>query len=487
MLWLCLHFSDLPLEIFTRSQLVKHGQPQAVVEKHHIVCANASANETGIAKGMRLDTANTLCGDLQLQQRNPHLESEALLELARLVYDCSPAVTIYNQDSLMIEVGSIIKLYGSLDKVLERLLGQLNDRGFKPNFGLAITPKAASLFALHFPNQKHCFDHEQQRIKSSDCKQLLAQLPVELLPKNQQHNLSQMGLHTIGDIMALPISAIGKRFGAAFLTYLGQLHGDIKDPQKPIEAPHQFLYSAFFDPAVEHTGGLVFPMKRLLGELKLYLRQHQWQSQHIEWRLIDPKGHLQTVTVQQESTDFCEKRFLELSQLHFEKVQLNAGIEQLSLCCDQFSSLETQTEGLFEQRKKPVQDELFGKLGARLGKQNVCRITTRAKHIPELAVKLVPVEAYDASQDEVLDLPVDVKRPTQLLNKPEPIKQTDKGLFSRQQGKLSIIEGPERIESPWYGHWVCRDYFTARNDSGVVYWIYHNRHTNQWFTHGIFA
>ena len=224
MLWLCLHFSNLPLEIFTRSNLKDSVNAQAVIENNVVVCSNTPAQQEGVTSGLKLNKANSLCDDLVLHTRKSHLEAAALEELAQLIYDVSPTVNRFNDHALMIEIGSVIRLFGSVDNVIAHLIANLNDRGFSPNYGLANTPKAAYVFAKYFTNQKPYFDEEIQRIKHSSFRSLLAELPLSLLPDAQQYNFEQLGLHTVGDIMALPISAIGKRFGAGFLKYLGQLH-----------------------------------------------------------------------------------------------------------------------------------------------------------------------------------------------------------------------------------------------------------------------
>jgi protein ImuB len=54
---------------------------------------------------------------------------------------------------------------------------------------------------------------------------------------------------------------------------------------------------------------------------------------------------------------------------------------------------------------------------------------------------------------------------------------------------LSLLTGPERIESGWWdGHDIARDYFVACNPAEAMLWIYRERRAKgQWYLHGFFA
>ena len=69
MLWLCLRFPLLPLEVFTRAGM--HAQrPVIVTEKHRVLCHDALAGEHGVSPGISASTAQALCpGLLTLERR----------------------------------------------------------------------------------------------------------------------------------------------------------------------------------------------------------------------------------------------------------------------------------------------------------------------------------------------------------------------------------------------------------------------------------
>ena len=82
MLWLCLHFPQLALEVFIRQ---KDGHPYAVStgseRERWIHSCNAAATTLGIVPGMRLGAAHALA-DISILERDESLESAALERLA---------------------------------------------------------------------------------------------------------------------------------------------------------------------------------------------------------------------------------------------------------------------------------------------------------------------------------------------------------------------------------------------------------------------
>ena len=60
------------------------------------------------------------------------------------------------------------------------------------------------------------------------------------------------------------------------------------------------------------------------------------------------------------------------------------------------------------------------------------------------------------------------------------------------QGALSLLAGPERIESGWWdGKDAKRDYFVAQNPEQSLLWIFRDRPAQSaagsWYLHGIFG
>ena len=182
MLWLCLRFPLLPLEVFiqdnlganrpTQDDIVESGllekralekntcknstmeggvvtnkHPAAVIEQHRILVCNAFATTAGITPGMSLATAQALCSVANIFERDIRLESLALQTLAYSCYRFTPAVTLCPPDSLLLEIGGCLKLFKGLQRLLMMINETIVDLGHEHTVGLAITPKAAALLS----------------------------------------------------------------------------------------------------------------------------------------------------------------------------------------------------------------------------------------------------------------------------------------------------------------------------------------------------
>jgi protein ImuB len=82
-------------------------------------------------------------------------------------------------------------------------------------------------------------------------------------------------------------------------------------------------------------------------------------------------------------------------------------------------------------------------------------------------------------------------RPLWLLAAPKPLLERHAQPFD--DGPLTLLAGPERIESGWWDDAdIGRDYFIAARADRSLVWIYRERATTErmvggWFLHGLFA
>jgi protein ImuB len=90
--------------------------------------------------------------------------------------------------------------------------------------------------------------------------------------------------------------------------------------------------------------------------------------------------------------------------------------------------------------------------------------------------------------------PAGASRPLGLLEAPQLLEmQRDAAghvRALRHAGReLSLISGPERIESGWWdGGAIARDYYVARAADGARWWIFREcEPPRRWFLHGCFA
>jgi len=485
MLWLCLQFPLLPLEVFTRAEGAAR-RPVIVTERHRVLCHDARAGESGVSAGISSSTAQALCPELLMIERQPARETSALLGLADWGYRFTSMLALEAPDSLLLEVSGSLRLFGGLPALMRQATRELDERGFTHRAGLAPTPAGAGLLARTHPCcpadiPRWCQDEDRSAFVAG-----IGALPLERLdvPEKERVRMSRMGFSRIGELLALPRAALGKRFGQDFLDRLLRLSGDKPDPRVPYQ-PREFFHSElhFLEP-LQHSTALLFPMQRMLRELEQFLDRRQSCCQRLDWRLRDAGGHAIRLALPCSLQHNSREALLELTRLKLESVSLREGVESVALSCRNFVPVHQRSATLFrdaDDEGAGADELLLDRLALRIGREHIHGLAVADAHLPENAW----LDRYDDKRCAATT-PGCGERPSWLLHAPLPLQWRAGDLHWR--GRLQLLNGPERIESGWWGSEQKRDYFIARHEEdGAVCWIFRERDSRRWFLHGLFG
>jgi protein ImuB len=471
-LWLCLRFQQLPLEALTRQQSGAE-QACAVLEKQRVLLANGCAAELGITAGMGTATARALADGIQLLERDTTAEQRSLQQLCCWAYSVSPCLYSYREDSLLLEIGGCLALFKGLEHLLRQVRAELSSRSYSYRMGLAATAKGAWLLS-----------HDEQADYQASLSQQLAPLPLKLLvdfPK-QVASLAKAGLWSFGDILPLSQQALGRRCGKNFTHFLQQVLGTAEDPQVAFLPPATFADDYWFGYEVKANQELLPAAQLLLQSLCQFLRNTQLQGQHIEWQLYGINREVRHLQVHCSLPQASWQEWYQLTSLKVDQLQLDIGIEGVGLQCENLRPGNSQTRDLFSpaEQREPLHS-LLDRLQNRLGLQSVEKIACRDEHLPEFA----SFASCDTSDNERAAIPAFYQRPFWLMPEPQRLRQSPRHLY--WNGRLTLGEGPERIEDNWWLNAVSRDYYIARDTLGQQYWVFRDRLQDNWFIQGIFA
>lgn len=486
MQWLCLRFPLLPLEVFTRAT-TRTQRPVVVIEKHRVLCHDACAGEYGVNPGISASTAQALCPELLMLERQRAREASALLGLADWGYRFTPMLTLEPPDGLLLEVSGSLRLFGGLAGLLCQATQELAERGFTHAIGLAPTPAGAGLLARARPCPaadipRWCLDGDDAAFLAS-----LGELPLEWLdaPDGQRTRMARMGFSRIGELLALPRAAIGRHFGRDFLDRLLRLSGEKSDPRAPHQ-PREFFHTGlhFLEP-LQQSAMLLFPMQRMLRELGQFLDRRQCYCQRLEWRLRDTAGGKLRLVLPCSLQHNSREALLALTRLKLENLRLGEAVESLALLCRDFARVHQQSAALFREADDDVaeaHDLLLDRLALRIGKEHIHGIATADAHVPEDAWQ----DGRDGGPRTTAGVATGAQRPSWLLHAPLCLELRADGL--RWRGRLQLLSGPERIENGWWGQGEQRDYFIARHEEdGAVCWVFRELGSRRWFLHGLFG
>ena len=220
-LWLCLRFDQLPLQCLSRSE----EQPVILLSKQRVLRVNDCAAALGIRPEMSPATLRALANDtpIQLLERDTDAERRTLQRLCCWAYSITPSLLSWREDCLQLEIGGCLNLFKGLDSLLAEVSSGIGSRGMSVKYALAPTPKAAWL--LSYADAENALNTELE------LKTRLTPLPLDLLEDFSSNvaSLRRAGLHTLGDILDLPASALGRRCGKAFTHFLQQTLGQSED------------------------------------------------------------------------------------------------------------------------------------------------------------------------------------------------------------------------------------------------------------------
>lgn len=428
-----------------------------------ILASNRAAASAGVVPGMRVSAAQALCADLQLKTRDEKAEAAALSSIAAWAGQFTPVISL-GTHSVLLEIGGCSRLFGSLERLLQKIREGLTELNYEFALANAVTPTAAAILA-----------RARVPLTVADVDALpaaLSLLPLNLLDCSPAaiSDLAKAGIFSIGECWALPRDAVARRYGQGLLDLLDRAFGVLPDPRLPFVAPSRF-YSGLELPApVEETEALLFALRRLLCELVGWLRGKNAGVTQLRLTLKHRDLPATEVTLGVTLPSRDAEHLLALWRERLARVALPQRVEAIVLGADEIAELAPSNFSLFAEAADGV--ALLDRLRARLGDSKLSRLSVHADHRPEFA--------WRAGHGDASDAPAN-RRPLWLLDEPRRLGPALNGTFE-------LITGPERIEGGWWdGRDVVRDYFVASDLHGARFWIFMDRANGEWFLQGIFG
>jgi len=497
-LWLCLRLHTLALDIVHRSlPAVQCEGAIAIHERQRILLANAAAQAAGIQDGMTTNAARALASEIVLLKREEHAEHKALDSLAQHCYRFTPTVVIKAPDCLLLEIKGSLRLFGGMQSLLTQVQDSIGELGYHARSGVGHTPLAAHLLSYE-TLLSHKAGSDQALLQQSDFNvdgflSALRKVPLQLAIDDLKlcERLQRLGWQQLGDVLQQPPAALGRGVGKQLLTLLRKITGEQPDPQIPIQPRADFRDDMHLPFSLGSVQGLMYPAQRLLQDLQQFLLRRQLTSHGIEWRLRDTRRRIYSIPITVSKPQYRANVFLALTQLKMEALKLEDDIEVITLISEKHSPLAPSETQLFRGLRAAggndnieTMDEVIDRLRARLGDESCQQLRTFDEELPEMATQVVPINGGDddvaAASGKMIS--ESTGQPLWLLSSPQLLPQ---GLHYR--GPLSLVSGPQRLQSYWWSAVVKRDYYSAQHDDGARYWVFRQLPDGPWYLHGVFA
>jgi len=303
---------------------------------------------------------------------------------------------------------------------------------------------------------------------------ILAKVPVRraALPEDCGERLHRMGVRDLRALRALPRDSLRRRFGLELLSHVDRMYGEADDPLDCYAPPDHFDGRIELGYEVEHHPPLLFPLRRLINDLCMYLSIRDGGVQRFVLRL-EHEGLHTDVEVGLLAAEREPAMLFELTRNRLERVSIPKPVVAMRLLARELPPFVPASRDLFDMRAQQTLPwpQLRERLRARLGDEAVYRVAPAGDPRPE--------RAWRRDDGRLAVVPVLPPRPAWLLPRPVPL---------RGHG-LRIVSGPERLESGWWdGEDARRDYYVLETTQGQRAWAFAPPgEQGGWMLHGWFA
>jgi len=334
----------------------------------------------------------------------------------------------------------------------------------------------------------------------------LAPVPVALLAPSPAlaTTLQRWGIRCIGELAALPASAVGARLGAEGVQLVRRARGEDEHPLAPRSLPLHFEEGIDLEYGIDGMEPFLFVLRGLLDRLtaRLAVRGFICGDLRLSLRLATRGRDERTVTVTAPSNDV--KALLTLVRLQLEAHPPPAAIEAVRVAAVPERLRAAQLDLFRPNGPAPARLAVtLARLSAICGHERVGTPVVAETHRPDaygvgefqvarvLGCYVVRPESVPSSPNNLttclLPLALRAVRPPQAV---EVFCARDRPEFVRGPrfaGRVVHAAGPWRVHGEWWSDGrYSRDYYDAQLTDGCVYRLYCDLATRSWFVDGLY-
>lgn len=462
------------------------------------------AASAGLSVGMALTDARALFQDLEVRRASLGEDAQLLERLADWCDRYTPLVALDAPYGILLDITGCTHLFGGEAALLKDILQRMEGHGFAIRG--AVASHAAAAHSLARFTAGGIFD--DQEIEGR-----LSNLPLDALDLDDAGfaGLKRAGLRTLGDVRAIPRSAITARFGARLIRQMDTLFGQEQKPISPRRiVPLCIVERRMAEPMVA-MDAIEMLVQSLGRELFAHLQQRGEGARQVEASFFRVDGQVRRVGVEagRALTDatMLYRLFRERLSSLVEPLDAGYGFDVVRLSAVTVERVVATQKSLDNRQEESADVEgLLDRLATRLGASRVVRPVAVNTHIPERAVVMVSAARHHGNTAvawSVEQLPAEPPtRPIRLFEPPERIDiiaaEVPDGppaqfRWRRVMHRVLLAEGPERIAPEWWSEHrgtPFRDYYRVEDDAGRRFWVFREDVEGQpsrWFLHGLFA
>jgi protein ImuB len=240
--------------------------PVAVMDKGRVVACSPAARAEGVATGLRRREAQRRCTGLVLVDGDPDRDARAYEPVVAAVEAIAAKVEILRPGECAFPAHGAARFHGGEQELVAKVAAAvdraLGGRG-RCRAGIADGVFAAGLAARH-----------GMLVPAGASAGFLAPFGVATLDRPDLADLlTRLGLHTLGQLAALPGADLAARFGPEGIRAHRLASGEDERPGNPRRPPPDLLVATTIDPPAQRVDVAAFAAKALADQLSARLRR----------------------------------------------------------------------------------------------------------------------------------------------------------------------------------------------------------------------
>ena len=492
----CIHIPDSPVQAFIRNEPDLRRKPIAVLDGAFplftVVATNAFARKLGIRIGMTQLQIERFT-NLAVRYRSREQEDSAHRALVDCAHFFTPRVEETSNATVTLDLNGLSRLWGSPREIAQKLFRATDGLGLETHVAIAPNPDAA----IHAAKG----DSGITVISPGDEAQKLDSLDLCVLspPEEIQAAFNRWGLQSFQDLTRLPTVSVAERLGQEGVELQRMARGATSRPLRVLNGKPYFKEIMELEESIDSLEPLAFIFTRLLKQLcqRLEARNLATNELHLTLKLEPPfdekqestSSFIRTIRVPIPTRD--HRLLAKLLQLDLDAHHPPAPVAEIALTAKPVQPRRIQT-GLFHPSiPEPEKLELtLARIGAIVGTKNIGSPEVLDTHHPNrfhirhfmpthVTTRRKPSSERPASMALRIFRPPLEARVELLGGEPSRI------FFSGKSGKIVTARGPWHNSGEWWQErrWKREEWdIEVQNvHKRVLYRIYRDAHTNQWF------
>jgi protein ImuB len=498
------------------------GAEEEIAAGTELAAVDAVARRFGVRAGHTIAEASSLVANLAVRRVAPDDVAAALGRVAEVALGFGPTVAFEAPDTVWVDTGGALSLFGSENELAAELSGRVRALGHAARVAVASGPRLAQAFARWAPPGR---GPERAIVVPPDRERELAgELPLRALPIDAERAafLVRLGVLTVGELAKLPRAAAAARLGDDAGRILDLCEAKDPEPLVAYAPPGVPVEETSWDDPLSGTEPLLFVLRGLAARLSARLagRGEAAQKLALTVKLDRSIAALEGVPAERTlvfdlaSPLWREEEIRRVVGSRLERQKLGAPSLALRLeapavirALGRQLELSRVSGGITGEKGLESLPVVLAELAADVGKDNVGVLTLVDAHRPEKKSRLAPAlepEAHPARPPKKApgrrggirkaQPATPLAAPTRLLAKPVRLSAALRpGATLRIEHRLYTIESlcfDRRLEAvEWWKSPVSRDYlrlWLSGAEGGFEALVYVDRETGARWLAGSF-